>query len=179
MIGLGYAALNSDVTNTDNVVAAEGLTATLTDGSGGSLLAAGGFDATAEDIIYNNSQNNGTNYYKVAAQDLVLGGATLNIHVTDPTVTSVTMYYVITWTDADAPTTYGITTDLDVGSENVLGTATSSAPATVDLTAAAAGATGQDFTLVLNGTVAGSDTLTTKPIDLTYTITIYVSPVTV
>ncbi len=176
MIGLGYAALVSDVTNTDNVIAAEGLTARLEDGSG-NLLGSSGFDATAEEITYSNSQDDDEQVFIVAAQELVLGGATLNIHVTDPAVTSVTMYYVITWTVASAPTTYGITTSLDVGGQTVAGTATSASPATITLTSAANSADGQDFVLVLNGDIAGSSTLSNKPVDLTYTITIYVAPV--
>ena len=176
MIGLGYAALVSDVTNTDNVVAADGLTARLEDGSG-NLLGSSGFDATAEEITYSNSQDDDEQVFIVAAQELVLGGATLNIHVTDPAVTSVTMYYVITWTVASAPTTYGITTSLDVGGQTVAGTATSASPATITLTSAANSADGQDFVLVLNGDIAGSSTLSNKPVDLTYTITIYVAPV--
>ena len=175
MIGLGYAALVSDVTNTDNVVAADGLTARLEDGSG-DLLGSSGFDATAEEITYSNSQDDDEQVFIVAAQELVLGGATLNIHVTDPAVTSVTMYYVITWTAASAPTTYGITTSLDVGGQTVAGTATSASPATITLTSAANSADGQDFVLVLNGDIAGSSTLSNKPVDLTYTITIYVAP---
>ncbi len=178
MIGLGYAALVSDVTNTDNVVAADGLTARLEDGNG-NLLSSSGFDATADDLTYSNSQNNSTNVYKVPAQNIVLGGATLNIHVTDPSVTSVNVYYVITWTDASAPATYGITTALDMGGQTVAGTATSVSPAAVNLTSDASSVDGQDFVLVLNGTVAGSDVLSNKPVDLTYTITIYVSPITV
>jgi len=177
MIGLGYAALVSDVTNTDNVVAADGLTARLEDGSG-NLLGSSGFDKTAEEITYSNSQNNDGQKFIVAAQELVLGGATLNIHVTNPAVTSVTMYYVITWTAASAPTTYGITTSLDVGGQTVAGTATSASPATITLTSAANSADGQDFVLVLNGDIAGSSTLSNKPVNLTYTITIYVAPVT-
>ncbi|MGE0014616.1 MAG: hypothetical protein AB7S83_00240 [Candidatus Methanomethylophilaceae archaeon] len=178
MIGLGYAALVSSVTNTDNVVAADGLTARLEDGSG-NLLGQSGFDASAEDITYRNSQNNDNQVFIVDAQELVLGGATLNIHVTDSSVTSVTMYYVITWTDASAPTTYGITTSLDVGGQTVDGTATSTSPVIVNLTGAASSPEGQDFVLVLNGDIAGSSTLSNKPVDLTYTITIYVAPVTV
>lgn len=178
MIGLGYAALVSSVTNTDNVVAADGLTARLEDGSG-NLLGQSGFDASAEDITYRNSQNNDNQVFIVDAQELVLGGATLNIHVTDSSVTSVTMYYVITWTDASAPTTYGITTSLDVGGQTVDGTATSTSPVIVSLTGAASSLEGQDFVLVLNGDIAGSSTLSNKPVDLTYTITIYVAPVTV
>jgi hypothetical protein len=177
MIGLGYAALVSDVTNTDNVVAADGLTARLEDGSG-NLLGSSGFDATAEEITYSNSQDDDEQVFIVAAQELVLGGATLNIHVTDPAVTSVTMYYAITWTDASAPATYGITTSLDVGGQTVAGTATSASPATITLTSDASTADGQDFVLVLNGDIAGSSTLSNKPVDLTYTITIYVAPVT-
>jgi hypothetical protein len=177
MVGLGYAALVSDVTNTDNVVAADGLTARLEDGSG-NLLGSSGFDATAEEITYSNSQDDDEQVFIVAAQELVLGGATLNIHVTDPAVTSVTMYYVITWTVASAPTTYGITTSLDGGGQTVAGTATSASPATITLTSAANSADGQDFVLVLNGDIAGSSTLSNKPVNLTYTITIYVAPVT-
>ncbi len=177
MIGLGYAALVSDVTNTDNVVAADGLTARLEDGSG-NLLGSSGFDATAEEITYSNSQDDDKQEFIVAAQELVLGGATLNIHVTDSEVKSVTMYYVIEWTAASAPTTYGITTSLDVGGQTVAGTATSASPATITLTSDASTADGQDFVLVLNGDIAGSSTLSNKPVDLTYTITIYVAPVT-
>ena len=177
MIGLGYAALVSDVTNTDNVVAADGLTARLEDGSG-NLLGSSGFDATAEEITYSNSQYDDGQVFIVAAQELVLGRATLNIHVTDSTVEYVTMYYAIEWTDASAPATYGITTSLDVGGQTVAGTATSASPATITLTSDASTADGQDFVLVLNGDIAGSSTLSNKPVDLTYTIKIYVAPVT-
>jgi hypothetical protein len=178
MIGLGYAALVSSVTNTDNVVAADGLTARLEDGSG-NLLGQSGFDASAEEITYRSDQVNGVHVFIVDAQERVLGGATLNIHVTDSTVTSMTMYYVITWTDASVPTTYGITTSLDVGGQTVDGTATSTSPATVNLTGAASSPEGQDFVLVLNGSVAGNSTLSTVPVNQTYSITIYVAPATV
>lgn len=89
------------------------------------------------------------------------------------------MYYVINWTDGDAAVIAGITTDLKVGSQNVPGTATSSAPAIINLTSnEAASAAGQDFTLVLNGTIAAESGITledNEPIDLKYTIKIYVT----
>ncbi len=183
MIGLGYAALVSDVTNTDNVIAAEGLTARLEDGSG-NLLGSSGFDETAEEITYSNTQNNTEQVFVVAAQELVLGGATLNIHVTDTSVTSITVYYVLTWTVASTPTTYDITTSLEMTQQvegspvttTVAGTATSATPVTVSLTSDAYTEAGQDFVLVLNGDIGGSNTLSDKPVDLTYTITIYVAP---
>ncbi|MGE4211897.1 MAG: hypothetical protein AB7E75_00845 [Candidatus Methanomethylophilaceae archaeon] len=187
MIGLGYAALVSDVTNTDNVVAADGLTARLEDGSG-DLLGSSGFDATAEEITYSNSQDDDEQVFIVPAQELVLGGATLNIHVTDTSVTSITVYYVLKWTVTSTPTTYDITTSLEMTPQveespvttmvadttTVAGTQTS-APVTVSLTSDAYEA-GQDFALVLKGDIGGSDTLSDKPVDLTYTITIYVAP---
>ena len=187
MIGLGYAALVSDVTNTDNVVAADGLTARLEDGSG-DLLGSSGFDATAEEITYSNSQDDDEQVFIVAAQELVLGGATLNIHVTDTSVESITVYYVLEWTDTDTPTTYDITTSLEMRQQveespvatmvadttTVEGTMTS-AQVTVILTSANTEA-GQDFDLVLKGVIGGSDTLSDKPVDLTYNITIYVAP---
>ncbi|MFA7028649.1 MAG: hypothetical protein WC163_11825 [Sulfurovum sp.] len=182
MIGLGYAALVSDVTNTDNVVAADGLTARLEDGSG-DLLGSSGFDATAEEITYSNSQDDDEQVFIVAAQELVLGGATLNIHVTDTSVESITVYYVLEWTDTDTPTTYDITTSLEMRqpvegtvTATVEGTATSTTPVTVSLNSDAYEETGQDFVLVLNGHIGGSNTLSDKPVDLTYTITIYVAP---
>ena len=53
---------------------------------------------------------------------------------------------------------------------------TTSAPVTVSLNSDAYEETGQDFVLVLNGHIGGSNTLSDKPVDLTYTITIYVAP---
>ena len=186
MIGLGYAALVSDVANTDNVIAAEGLTARLEDGSG-NLLGSSGFDETAGVITYSNSQDDNEQVFIVAAQELVLGRATLNIHVTDTSVTSITVYYVLAWTVTSTPTTYNITTSLEMTPQvegspvttTVAGTEISATPVTVSLTLepdAYTGA-GQDFDLVLKGYIGGSNTLSNKPVNLTYNITIYVAPV--
>jgi len=55
-------------------------------------LGSSGFDETAEVITYSNSQNDDEQVFIVAPQELVLGGATLNIHVTDTSVKSITVY---------------------------------------------------------------------------------------
>lgn len=178
MVGLGYAALVSDVTNTGNVVAVDGLTATFTDDEGegeDGLLNAGSFSAHAV-IKYNNKQTNSSNIYTIDAQTLVLGEATLNIHVTDPDLEQVSISHAIDWTTGTPAT--AIETSLLVNGE-VPGT-TESGDLILNLTSAARGEDGQNFTLTLMGNVASSSTLTDKPdAELKYDITVYVKRITV
>lgn len=178
MVGLGYAALTSSTaTNTDNVVGAEGLVVKLVDEED-NLLTANGFSGyTGVSIIeYSSIQNNDGIEYKIDTfGNLVLGGAKLNIHVDDPNIEEVKMYYEITWGDGvDAP--YGITTSLNVAGMIVNGTADSDSPVTITLDAAAAHSEdGQDFALVLNGNMPIINELSENPPEqLKYNITIYV-----
>jgi len=171
MVGLGYAALVSDVTNTNNVITSDGLTAKLVDGD--NLLDEGGFVA-AEDILWESSQTDKSITYTA---NEILGGAILKIHVSDPTVTQVTMKYEITWKDG-ADTTYTIITELSVvnNTTSVNKDLSEGISDTIVLKSEASESQDFEFTLVLSGQLSITKNDLVMPYDdLTYDIKIYVT----
>ena len=172
MIGLGYAALVSDVTNTANVVAADGLKASLLDGDGDDLM--GSDFASDEDVInFSTTTTNGVLKYKVEVDDEIkLGGAILEVEAltTDGTanVTQVNVWYEITWSTGAAP--YGMTTSLDIGTQTITAGSANGTTAPLTLT----GAT--EFAVVLNGAIASESIESAAPDIPTYSITFHVVP---
>jgi len=172
MIGLGYAALTSTVTNQANVVAGDGLSADLVDSDGNALT---GHDfANDEDVIhYGTSTIDGvTTYYVSADSEIKLGGAVLEVEALTTSgvanVTQVNVWYEITWSSGSAP--YGMTTSLNIGGQTI-------SPGEANKTAALALSGATEFAVVLNGAipddVAGLDDV---PVIPTYSITFYVVP---
>ncbi|MEA4978056.1 MAG: hypothetical protein VB016_05855 [Methanomassiliicoccaceae archaeon] len=172
MIGLGYAALVSDVTNTANVVAADGLKASLLDGEGNVLT--GSDFASDEDVIhYATSEVNGTVTYKVSTDaGIKLGSAILEVEALTTygtaNVTQVNVWYEITWSTGAAP--YGMTTSLNIDGQTI--NPGSANVTTTPLTLA--GAT--QFAVVLNGAIASESIESAAPDIPTYSITFHVVP---
>jgi hypothetical protein len=129
----------------------------------------------AGDILWESSQSNGTITYTSGNE--VLGGAILKIHVSDPTVTEVTMKYEITWKDG-ADTTYTIVTGLSVvnNTTSVNKDLLEDTPGTIVLKNEAVGSQDFEFTLVLSGQLSiTKNDLVTPYDDFTYDIKIYVT----
>ncbi|MDN5356938.1 MAG: hypothetical protein PWR17_107 [Candidatus Methanomethylophilaceae archaeon] len=179
MIGLGYAALVSDVTNTANVVAADGLKASLLDGEGNKLT--GGDFASDEDVInYSTSETDGIMTYHVESDSgIKLGGAILSVEAVTtagtPDVTQVNVWYEITWFDENsnvATAPYNMTTALTIGGQTITpgeanGTATPLALTEGEAT---------EFPVVLNGALPFNFNDDVEPNIPTYTITFHVVP---
>ncbi|MDY0252664.1 MAG: hypothetical protein RBQ96_06175 [Candidatus Methanomethylophilaceae archaeon] len=176
MIGLGYAALVSDVTNTANVVVGDGLTADLYsdfETEDGVRLTGQDFAKDEDAINYSTSTVNGSTTYKVDADDEIkLGGAVLRVEALTTAgtanVTHVNVWYEIAW-DGSAP--FGMTSSLEIGGQTITpgednGTAT---------LLALSGAT--EFAVVLNGAIPDDVTgLASMPEIPTYSITFHVVP---
>jgi len=177
MIGLGYAALVSDVTNTANVVVGDGLTADLYsdfETEDGVRLTGQDFAKDEDAINYSTSTVNGSTTYKVDADDEIkLGGAVLRVEALTTAgtanVTQVDVWYEITWSTGSAP--FGMTSSLEIGGQTITpgednGTAT---------LLALSGAT--EFAVVLNGAIPYDVTgLASMPEIPTYSITFHVVP---
>ncbi len=176
MIGLGYAALTSTVTNQANVVAGDGLSANLVDSEGDPLT--GQDFANDEDVIHYGTStiDEVTTYYVSADSEIKLGGAILEVEALTTSgvanVTQVDVWYEITWSSGSAP--YGMTTSLDIGGQTI--SAGEANGTTTPL--ALSGAT--EFAVVLKGAIPelpANYGLEDEPVIPTYSITFYVVPV--
>jgi len=177
MIGLGYAALTSTVTNQANVVAGDGLEAKLLD-EDGDLLAGTQFSAGAETIDFGTKQTDaGKTYYVLAMDDMKLGGATLFLRTIDSDVTAVNISYEVTFYEEDEEgvkvadaTPYGMTVTHELREYGVAsGTPFDTASVNED---------GVEYEIELYATFTAADGLPVEP-SLSYDITITVTPVTV
>lgn len=178
MIGVGYAALMSDVTNSGNVINTDGYTVKF-DGTAAST--AGGFGSMQ--IDYGSHTNLGvTTYYFDAITGKTMGASNLVIDASNTSVTNVTIGYVVTYSTDNGTTytttaPYGITTSLAI--TPTTGTTVTTSPITSGTTAATItpGAATNTFGLALTGTISATTGMTTVPADFLYQIVVTVTPV--
>lgn len=185
MIGVGYAALMSDVTNSGNVMNTDGYTVTFADATSGDPLIAAGFGTMQIDYgsHTNTSVNpNTTTYYFNAITDKAMGASKLVINASNTSVTNVTIGYVVTYSTDNGTTytttaPYGITTSLAI--TPTTGTTVTTSPITSGTTAATItpGAATNTFGLALTGTISATTGMTTAPADFLYQIVVTVTPV--
>lgn len=181
MVGVGYAALMSDVTNTGNEMDTDGYTVKF---SGTAATAAGRFGSMQ--IDYGSHTNLGvTTYYFASITDKPMGASNLVIDASNTSVTNVKISYAVTYstnngTSYDAAAPYGITTSLAI-TGTTTGTTTTTVTDSPITTGAAnaviiAGATDNTFTLALTGSISATTGMASAPADFLYQIVVTVTP---
>lgn len=177
MIGVGYSALISDVTNEANLVAAEGLDAKFLN-EDGEIMSGGEFGRNANGgngaskLGYGSSGvNSDPPTFSVSRQTLELGRAFISI---DPSpnsdIKSVVLWYDVVWTGDDPESLYGMKTFLMIGegeTASLLEEGKKTAPMNIS----------NSYLLTLNGEIPEKVSgLVYEPGNIYYTITIYVEP---
>ncbi|MEA4978055.1 MAG: hypothetical protein VB016_05850 [Methanomassiliicoccaceae archaeon] len=179
MIGVGYSALISDVTNEANLIAAEGLDAKFLNENGEimnegdfSRNANGGNGASKIGYGYNRVDSNPPTFF-VNSQTLELGRAFISI---DPSlksdIKSVILWYDVVWTGADPESLYGMKTFLMIGEGEtafLLEEGKKTAPVNISIN--------NSRLFTLNGEIPEDvSDLVYEPGSIYYAITIYVEP---
>jgi hypothetical protein len=178
LVGLGYAALTSTVTNQANVVAGDGLDAELR-GTDGNLLAGTQFSAGADTIDFGTEQTDAgaKTYYVLAMDDMKLGGATLFLRTIDSGVTAVDISYEVTFYEEGVEVTDGTPYGMTISHMLKITSPDSGVLASND--GMAVNGTGIAYAVELLADIAAADGLPVEPSGLSYDITITVTPVTV
>lgn len=174
MIGLGYSAFTSTVTNQANLITGEGLEAELRIDSDTSdtLLKGTEFSKGAIKLNFGSKQTDDVKtYYVDKVEGQKIGGAKLFLKTYDSDITSVTITYAVTFKEAgtEDATPY----DLEITHGLKIGTGTPEVSQTV-----AVDADGSIYDIELIADIEAKDGIVNIPTGLTYDITITVTPVT-